>query len=1733
MAALEDMPKNAGALVREASELGWDVRAERRWTGCLWVRAVVLSGLVMVRAGVEETEHVCAWNESTGTFVTSASTGGFKAVRESVRAVHVVSREQEATGRTVWGRDAAEWVRQMDEAADKVSAALRDARDTFDALDGSTATGARAVELASAACMEAKTAQRSAANAVEAARAWLAETNGDDARGCASWRRAIVLAGQHVMEAGKAVADAVARAERDALAAPIIEEAQERLNAQEAQWRRRLAESGREPSARGYAGLIVMFEDSSRDWCGWFDGYTDHDGVKHAGHGDPSRSFVAQYDAWGKSKHSDRSVHFPSRYTSASLMAGDRVDATAVAFTLAVVDRIAGRGAEALRKAAAAVRKNPQGFGTGNDRKHLADWSRYPHVSFGEPTRLAEHAPAEWAALETAQAAYKGVRDFHNGLYWDAYYAGERANARAAADRSGLAGRDDARAERAESGRAAAEWAAAVERLTTARVRVREAVVLAAGDVERAQACGGRVREGDALAEDVWSAVRSCEEAYDHVNRAKQDAAYYAESAEIYRKAGALSDYVAECARMEDVAARAESGREETLNLYGCAFADAANAEEDRHAACAALPAGERPAAVAVEVTDFKPWGAGLRLVCACGAVHAPTAPVVDGDRAHVGALVNATDWMINGMLKAAGLRATVGRDQWSRGVLLSSADGAEACAGWRIPVEAAPVVSHCQGCGLTVADGSEWHATCKPVEPTPAAEVPRDRAAVCAVVVAADVSSLWAREAVDARTAAIELAPRGVRQPKGSSVRPGSRKGEWECGGRVYAIDRKPRDPVGVGQETPPNTVYDMTPVRDGSVGTPPIIGHAHGTADGRKLIRHYTREVAALLAEQETAAEETAEAARVAECERITSLSVRELAEEQRQRAAVMVAEVVGAPGASGDLAQCTAAELVVAEAAVSHYSGGDARQSEAAAGDDVAAEEAERGNEAVGTAVAILAGLAGSGVAESDAAPVADTPARLALPVGGQVAAPYDTVRTMAALGWCAAFVATVRLAAAGGLKADGSGFRAVDAGGRTGRRVKGERVRLLARCGYLAHHSSGLVVATEDGHEVLRLAEAAGPGVLRDEAGVMASVRKARRARQWDSHAGQDAHALPVLPGGGEERRRLAVARKGAERAAVEAEKTRKRTEALMRRAGIRDRREARREATREAERTAPRRCCRGVWPMEWRCGECRELAARGIADFPALPAGSTNTQQNGNATEGLGSMAGKWRITVKRITDGLWHATARGEVYTVVHEDREVWPWVIVAPNGDRIGSPSVIDGELCVEDIRDIVRRHADGEPVAAPVATSTPEPSATDDGNDAVPMAVGEAFARAAAFDLAETRWGVECTRHAPVTVWVDKFGDGAEYESAAMQFDNRADAELAARLHADDHARRDASVVTPQEIETAAALNFSRAQWRVLGWMREGKVRETREGFKAYDVSPDRDDVSARIKRGRVSALWSAGYVKVFAVAPGVRAFGLTEHGERAHRLWFRVMKAGTVTEPETDAAHDDVKGQPYRLLSARQYWPGETPVDEEAEKAEKAMAEEKAAHLGEESKRLPAEAVALISQAEKSGRWTSRTLVHPASAAVVQVHDVNEERGRVVRMLWKWTPEGWEFSTGGTLDGKGDRTELKAMSEARAWVLDAVMFVGDDVTPDEGDDQADGGETLRASLEFIPTAAPSTDAETIEIAAAGLLWQREGDRFAHAGRMVSTARVLPLIEAGTLYRSADGRVYPVRDN
>ncbi|MEV7889922.1 hypothetical protein ACWD3I_47045 [Streptomyces sp. NPDC002817] len=1192
---LAGMPRNAGLIAQEAVERGWDVRAERRWTGRTWARVVVITGLEMVRAGVEEREHLCAWSEDKGSYLGSASSDGFKAVREAVKGTRPVNREHENTGRTVWGRDAAEWVRQMDGAVSKVSVAFADARDAFNTLDGSTPEGERAVALASAAYSEARDSERSAVDAVTAARAWLAETDGADARGCASWRRVVVLAAQHVKEAAERIADAAARAEREALAAPIITEAQERLNAQEAAWRARLAESGRGPTARGYAGLIVMFEDAARDWCGYFDGYTDYQGQAHAANGDAELSFVAQYDAWKASRNTHDRVSFPSRFTKAALMAGDRVDTAAVAFTLAVAAHIEGRGAERLREAAAAVQKNPQGFDTGNDRKALADWSKYPHISYGEPNQLAEHAPAEWEALQTAQAAYQGVKDFEAALHWDARHAGERAETRSEADETGRQGAQTARAEREASGIAAKEWAAAARRFEDAHARTVGAVRLAGKSVEVAEAACRKAGEGH----EGWQFLTWCQEAYGEAARAGRSAAHVADAAQTYREAGHLADYISECARMEDLAKVAEAAAEECRQWDGQAIEEAHDVTVRRQAECATLDAGERPIPATAEVIAFHQMpGVVMRLVCACGAVHGGYVPVrVRGLRGEQAPdLANVTDWDIAAALDGAGLAPEDGPTVWRRGVLVTSHDDGFPVTGFATVVDV--VVA---GTGAVVTE-----------EPHPD-DPPAEAEAYAAVMAECQVQ----RDAVT----------------------------------RVWSVDRMERGNV------PHGNPYAREAAESATADVQPLMSRAaeaEGIAGAAAMVRAEILPALVIAREAVEAYDDhRSEEARVHAMPAATDQIERD--ERQRpQTLAILRAddeneEAEGGelpPQAPGDdaLAPVDAAPLRVymfnagAAALWVHVSG--PRDEHVSAAEHVATTASVAAlrvgslTDTDADTALVAAGWERFGEWDEDrSAPVrraatgAETePVRLALPAapmrlaieaapvnvpGGVVAdlEAREAARVVDGLGWSREFADVVRKAAASHLVPESGGkFRALGAAGRRGKLVKAERVRLLWGAGFLARDASGLIVATADGMEALRMVDLA-PEALRSEKDVMAAVRKARRARQWDSRDGQDANALPVLPRGGEEARRRAAARRALERWEERAEESRKEAARVRARARIRDRRERRAEEQRRAEGAVACRGCRGVYPVEARCGRCRERAAEGLplVDFLALPA----------------------------------------------------------------------------------------------------------------------------------------------------------------------------------------------------------------------------------------------------------------------------------------------------------------------------------------------------------------------------------------------------------------------------------------------------------------------------------------------------------------------------------------------
>ncbi|MFD4242749.1 hypothetical protein ACFWP3_14280 [Streptomyces sp. NPDC058525] len=218
-----------------------------------------------------------------------------------------------------------------------------------------------------------------------------------------------------------------------------------------------------------------------------------------------------------------------------------------------------------------------------------------------------------------------------------------------------------------------------------------------------------------------------------------------------------------------------------------------------------------------------------------------------------------------------------------------------------------------------------------------------------------------------------------------------------------------------------------------------------------------------------------------------------------------------------------------------------------------------------------------------------------------------------------------------------------------------------------------------------------------------------------------------------------------------------------------------------------------------------------------------------------------------------------------------------------------------------------------------------------------------GAAPARAVALDLNGSKWVAECDRHGPMPMALNKFGDAVVDVSAAYVYSNEQAAADAVRLHLDGHARKDADVMTPEDIEAAQALNFSRDQCRTLGWIRDGKVGETAHGFTAYDIRPDRADVAKRIRKSLVPCLWAAGFVKALAVAPGARELRLTDEGARALRMWSNAMRISAVTEPEKDTRHPAVKNSPYPLLSAGKTWPGEQQRARAAVNAEQAAREQ----------------------------------------------------------------------------------------------------------------------------------------------------------------------------------------------
>ncbi|MFF2548297.1 hypothetical protein ACFVUY_37870 [Kitasatospora sp. NPDC058063] len=214
-----------------------------------------------------------------------------------------------------------------------------------------------------------------------------------------------------------------------------------------------------------------------------------------------------------------------------------------------------------------------------------------------------------------------------------------------------------------------------------------------------------------------------------------------------------------------------------------------------------------------------------------------------------------------------------------------------------------------------------------------------------------------------------------------------------------------------------------------------------------------------------------------------------------------------------------------------------------------------------------------------------------------------------------------------------------------------------------------------------------------------------------------------------------------------------------------------------------------------------------------------------------------------------------------------------------------------------------------DGEnPVVAPAGTTLPALAGPTPGESAAqararlleermrPDGLGPlpSFVRVVDCDVNSYEWGVECSRHS------------GGWERQPGTWDNRADAETNARLHAQRHVRP-SDVLTEEQIEQAAALGFSIDQHQVLGESLRGRVWEDAGGWYYLD---DMAWPSGRVLGERVKDLWARGLVEPADDGPHRRQIVATEAGTTAYRLMSRARREGVVTYAERDAMNSTSK-------------------------------------------------------------------------------------------------------------------------------------------------------------------------------------------------------------------------------
>ncbi|MFD8600409.1 hypothetical protein ACFV1L_35965 [Kitasatospora sp. NPDC059646] len=176
-------------------------------------------------------------------------------------------------------------------------------------------------------------------------------------------------------------------------------------------------------------------------------------------------------------------------------------------------------------------------------------------------------------------------------------------------------------------------------------------------------------------------------------------------------------------------------------------------------------------------------------------------------------------------------------------------------------------------------------------------------------------------------------------------------------------------------------------------------------------------------------------------------------------------------------------------------------------------------------------------------------------------------------------------------------------------------------------------------------------------------------------------------------------------------------------------------------------------------------------------------------------------------------------------------------------------------------------------------------------DGRGALPATV-----RVLDYGLDSWEWGYDCDRH----------GEG--WERQPGQWETRAEAEGAARLHAADHAEALAAVTAAEdELDQAAALGFSAAQFEALAEARLGRLCEDARGFY---FDNDGFDKPRPVQGRRVMDLWARGLVKVRQDGPSCHQIILTQDGRAALDLLNRARNLGAVTPAATDTLRSTAK-------------------------------------------------------------------------------------------------------------------------------------------------------------------------------------------------------------------------------